>query len=417
MKRITEKILKAKQLLTILSAQSASTYANQVIAFVVPWLVLTRTGSAVDAGSIAFAMGTASLAGTLCGGLVTDRIGGRRVSILADGLSLLTALLLAVALFFDYFSLWFVALTQILGVFFDGPGQIAKHTTVPAAAAEEKVPITRAMGLVQTLQGIAMFIGPITAGLFIAAFGEAPTLLLATVLFIVAIVLVASLRKQVMTHEHPMSARQAYRDMREAVQFLINEPFLGKMQLFGPLMGAVIVPISALVFPAWFVFGGQDSASLGVFLGAVAVGGIAGGGIFAALASKLTQHAWLMGATSFYALALFALFFLQPGSLIATGVGFLAGLMLSVMYAVPFTAFYARTPQRLLGRVGSLGAAMGALAGALSSLGLGLLINAISAPHAVLACAAIMGTIALGTAFLPFMKELDKPATPVSDTQ
>jgi hypothetical protein len=42
---------------------SASTYANQVIAFVIPWLVLTRTGSTVSAGTVAFAMGVAAFLG------------------------------------------------------------------------------------------------------------------------------------------------------------------------------------------------------------------------------------------------------------------------------------------------------------------------------------------------------------------
>lgn len=98
MRQGLETLSSARQLLTILSAQSASTYANQVIALVIPWLILTRTGSAASAGTIAFAIGIAAVTGTLVGGLVTDRIGGRRVSILADGLSLITALTLAVAL-------------------------------------------------------------------------------------------------------------------------------------------------------------------------------------------------------------------------------------------------------------------------------------------------------------------------------
>jgi MFS family permease len=404
-----QKLSQARQLLTILSAQSVSTYANQVIAFVVPWLILTRTGDAAIAGTIAFAMGIASLAGSLAGGLVTDRIGGRRVSILADGLSLLTALTLAMALWFNFFALWFIAITQIIGVFFDGPGHIAKITTVPAAAQEENVPITRAMGLTQTLQGIATFIGPITAGLLIVAVGEANTLSATTVLFLMSIMLVSRLRKQVMTHEHPMSARQAYRDMREAVQFLVKEPFLGKMQLVGPFMGAVIVPISALIFPAWFIFAHQDSRALGIFLGAGAIGGMVGGAIFAALAHKLAQRTWLVGATGLYALAMLGLYFLQPGSVPAIGVSFLAGSMMSMMFAVPYTAFYSRTPQKLLGRVGSLGAANGSLMGALAALGFGWLIHTVSAPSALLVCAFIMGGIAITLAFAPFMRLLDNP--------
>jgi predicted MFS family arabinose efflux permease len=92
-------LLGAHHLLRLLSSQSVSTYANQVIAFVIPWLVLTRTGSAVSAGTVAFAMGVAAFVGVMSGGLITDRIGGRTVSIIADLLSTLTALLLGIALF------------------------------------------------------------------------------------------------------------------------------------------------------------------------------------------------------------------------------------------------------------------------------------------------------------------------------
>jgi MFS family permease len=410
MKQGIKKISNAKQLLTILSAQSVSTYANQVIALVIPWLVLSRTGNAAAAGTIAFMMGIAALAGALSGGLVTDRIGGRRVSMLADGLSLLTALALAVALWFDSFSLWFVAITQILGIFFDGPGSIAKTSIVPAAAKEENIPITRAMGLTQTLQGVATFVGPITAGILIAVFGEANTLFATTPLFLLGILLASRLRKQAMTHEHPMSTRQAYRDMREAVSFILKEPFLSKMQFFGPLMGAVIGPISALIFPAWFIFANQSSQALGIFLGAAAIGGMVGGTLFAALAHKLPQRTWLAGALGFYGLALFGLYFLQPGSLGAVIVSFVAGLMMSILFAVPFTAFYARTPQRLLGRVGSLGMAMGSLMGALASLGFGWLLHTVPAPSALLVCAIVMGGLAVATAIMPFMRLLDHPA-------
>jgi MFS family permease len=403
-------LIRARQLLTVLSAQSVSTYANQVIALVVPWLILTRTGDAASAGTIAFVMGIAALLGTLTGGVVTDRIGGRRVSMLADALSLVTALALATALWFDFFSLWFVAVTQVLGVFFDGPGSIAKVSIVPAAAKDEDVPIGRAMGLTQTLQGVATFVGPITAGLLIAVWGEANTLLVTTVLFLAGIALASRLRTRVTTHDQPMTSRQVYRDMRDAVRFLKNEPFLGKMQIVGPFMGAVIVPISALVVPAWFVFGQQDSRALGIFLGAGAVGGMVGGGAFAAWSSRLPQRTWLVGATALYAATMLGLYCTQPGSMPAIGLSFAAGGMLSVLFAVPYTAFYSRTPQELLGRVGSLGAAHGSLMGAVASLGFGWLLHAASAPNALLVCAAIMGAIALALATMPFVRLLDVPA-------
>jgi predicted MFS family arabinose efflux permease len=406
------RLLGANQLLRLLGSQSASTYANQVIAFVIPWLVLTRTGSAVSAGTVAFAMGVAAFVGVMTGGLITDRIGGRKVSIIADLLSAVTALLLGIALFFDFFSLWLVIVSQIIGVFFDGPGQIAKNTMVPGAATQHEIPIVRAMGIQQTLQNVANFVGPLSAGLLVALLSESVTLMFASMLFVLCILLVIGLPRKIMVHEQHMSMRQAYEDMREAVQFLMKDPFLGPMQLFGPFFAFVIGPVSAIVFPAWFVFARQGSAQLGIFLGAQALGGMIGGFIFAAFAPKVSQHKWLFGATSAYALALLGLYFLQPGSVVAVLMGFMAGMVFTGIMAIPYSSFYMRTPERLLGRVNSLGAGMGFIIIALASLSFGWLINATSAKIGILVCAIMMGLIALGVLLFPFMKYLDEKRGP-----
>ena len=408
------RVVGAHQLLRLLGSQSTSTYANQVIAFVIPWLVLTRTGSAVSAGTVSFAMGIAAFVGVMTGGLITDRIGGRKVSIIADALSAVTALLLGIALFFDYFSLWLVIVSQIIGVFFDGPGQIAKNTMVPAAATEQDVPIVRAMGIQQTLQNVANFVGPLSAGLLVALLSESVTLMFGSILFALCIFLVLGLPRKNVEHEGRMSLRQAYEDMREAVEFLIKDPFLGPMQLFGPFFAFVVGPVSAIVFPAWFVFANQGAAQLGIFLGAQALGGMLGGFIFAAFAPKASQQKWLFGATSAYALALLGLYFLQPGSISAVLVGFLAGIVFTGIMAIPYTSFYVRTPERLLGRVNSLGAGMGFVIIALASLFFGWLINVTSAKTGLLACAILMGLIALGVYVFPFMKHLDERAEPES---
>jgi hypothetical protein len=406
------RLLGAHQLLRLLGSQSVSTYANQVIAFVIPWLVLTRTGSAVSAGTVAFAMGVAAFVGVMTGGLITDRIGGRRVSIIADLLSTVTALLLGIALFLDFFSLWLVIVSQIVGVFFDGPGQIAKNTMVPGAATENDVPIVRAMGIQQTLQNVANFVGPLSAGLLVALLSESITLMFASVLFALCIFLVLRLPRQTMVHENQMNVRQAYEDMREAVQFIIKDPFLGPMQIFGPFFAFVLGPVSAIIFPAWFVFANQSAAQLGIFLGAQALGGMLGGFIFAAFAPKVSQQKWLFGATGAYALALLGLYFLQPGSVPTMLVGFMAGVVFTGIMAIPYSSFYIRTPERLLGRVNSLGAGMGFIIISLASLFFGWLVNATSARTGLLVCAIVMGLIALGVLLFPFMKHLDDTVVP-----
>jgi MFS family permease len=211
-----------------------------------------------------------------------------------------------------------------------------------------------------------------------------------------------------------MSPRQAYEDMRETVRFIIKDPLLGPMQLFGPLFAFVIGPVSAIVFPAWFVFAEQSAAQLGIFLGAQALGGMIGGFLFAAFAPKVSQQKWLFGATSAYALALLGLYFLQPGSVVALLVGFFAGVVFTGIMAIPYSSFYIRTPERLLGRVNSLGAGTGFIIIALASLFFGWLINATSARTGLLVCGILMGLIALGVLLFPFMKYLDEKIAPES---
>ena len=62
----------------VMTSRAVSTYANQVIAFVIRWLVLSCTGSAWNAGVTAFTMGLASLVGILIAGLIIDRMGAGR---------------------------------------------------------------------------------------------------------------------------------------------------------------------------------------------------------------------------------------------------------------------------------------------------------------------------------------------------
>jgi MFS family permease len=270
------------------------------------------------------------------------------------------------------------------------------------------VPIVRAMGIQQTLQNVAMFLGPLSAGLLITLLTESITLLLASVLFFVAIVLVLRLPKQIMTHEHPMSVRQAYRDMRVAASFIRHEPFLGPMQFFGPLYACVFLPAATIVFPAWYVLNGQSSAALGLFLGIQAIGGILGGFLFATFGPKVSQRRWLYGTTAAYAGVLFGLSLMQPGSPGTFILAFCAGLTLTGIMTIPYAAFYTRTPQKLLGRVNSLGAAVGYTLSALGALTLGKLITQSSASTALLICAAFMALLAIGAATLPFMKLLDE---------
>jgi MFS family permease len=224
---VSTRLWSARRLRLTVSSQASSTFANQLVAFVIPWLVLSRTGSALNAGAVAFATGIASVLGTLFGGVIVDRVGGRRTALISDALSLVTVLALVVALVVDFVPLWLIVVTQTLGVLFDGPGMVARDTLLPRVAREDDVPLVRATSIQETLQNTAQFVGPLAAGFLIATVAEQGTLLVAAGLFLAAMALIAGLERRRLAHDQPMTAARALADVREGFRFIAAEPLLG----------------------------------------------------------------------------------------------------------------------------------------------------------------------------------------------
>jgi hypothetical protein len=407
---VTTSVWSARRLLLTMSSQSASTFANQMVAFVIPWLVLSRTGSALNAGGVAFATGIAAVLGTLFGGVVVDRIGGRRTAIVSDALSLVTVLALVAALVADFVPLWLIVVTQVLGVLFDGPGMVARDALLPRVAREDDVPLVRATSLQETLQNTAQFVGPLAAGLLVAAVAEQGTLLVAAVMFAAAMVLIAGLERQRPSHDQPLTAARALADVREGFRFIIAEPLLGPLTLLLVAWVAVYVPLSTLIFPAWFNFARESAGALGLFLGAQALGGVLGGLVFAAVGPRVPKFWWFVSTEVAATAGLAALLATEPGSAAAVALSFAVGLVGAGSLPIINTAYYSRTPEELLGRVNGTSFAMVLTALPFSSLAFGWLINATAPATAITLVVAANAVMVATFALIPAMRLVDDPA-------
>jgi MFS family permease len=408
---MTTPVRAARHLLLTMSSQASSTFGNQVVAFVIPWLVLDRTGSAFNAGGVAFATGVAFVLGSLFGGVVVDRIGGRLTAMAADALSLVTVVALSVALLADFVPLWLIVVTQVLGVAFDGPGMVARDTLIPAVAKQDDVPLVRATSLQETLQNTAGFVGPLAAGLLVASLGESPTLFFAAFLFLVALLLVARLERRRLASDHPLTARSALADLREGFAFIAREPLLGPLTFLLIGWTAIYVPLSTVIYPAWFVLDGRDAGALGVFLGAQALGGIVGGLAFAAVGPKVSKWRWVVVTNLVATAGLVALTRLEPGSAATVGLSFAIGVISAGSLPIINTAYYARTPERLLGRVNGASFALVLTALPISSLLMGWLINATSAVTALGVVAAGNAVMVLTFTLVPALRLIDQEDT------
>jgi hypothetical protein len=170
---------------------------------------------------------------------------------------------------------------------------VARDALVPRVAREDDVPLVRATSLQETLQNTAQFVGPLAAGLLIAAVAEQGTLLVAAVMFAAAMALIAGLERQRLGHDQPLTAASALADVRQGFRFIVTEPLLGPLTWLLVAWVAVYVPLSTLIFPAWFNFARESAGALGLFLGVQALGGVLGGLPFSSLA-----FGWLVNATA-----------------------------------------------------------------------------------------------------------------------
>jgi hypothetical protein len=136
---------------------------------------------------------------------------------------------------------------------------VARDALVPRVAREDDVPLVRATSLQETLQNTAQFVGPLAAGLLIAAVAEQGTLLVAAVMFAAAMALIAGLERQRLGHDQPLTAASALADVRQGFRFIVTEPLLGPLTWLLVAWVAVYVPLSTLIFPAWFNFARESA--------------------------------------------------------------------------------------------------------------------------------------------------------------
>ena len=114
-----------------------------IVAF--PWLVLQRTGSALEASVVAMAGTLPLLAATLIAGAAVDYLGRRRVSMIADTLSAVSVAavpVLTLTFGVDVINVAVLAALAALGAFFDPAGMTARETMLPEAAVVRAGPWT-----------------------------------------------------------------------------------------------------------------------------------------------------------------------------------------------------------------------------------------------------------------------------------
>lgn len=298
-------------LIGLLIAHTVSLTGNMLTLIALPLYVLAETGSPAATGLAgAFATAPVVLGGAF-GGVLVDRIGYRRASVLADLVSGVTVA--AVPLLHATVGLPFPALLGLVFVsgLLDTPGQTARTALLPEAATAAGVPIERAIGWFEATERGARLIGAPVAGLLVSALGALPVLAVDAVTFAVsalavAVLVPASLRPSA----EPGAPSPGYwRDFAAGLRFLAREPLLRAMVLLVLVTNLFDATKSNVLLPVVATRDLGGAAAFGLLVGAMGGGALVGSLLFSAVGHRLPRRATFVtafavaGAPPFWALA------------------------------------------------------------------------------------------------------------------
>ncbi|MFT3877627.1 MAG: MFS transporter [Propioniciclava sp.] len=351
-----------------LTATATSLFGNAAIAIVLPWLVLERTGNPALAATVAAVSALPAAISAFVGGHLIDKVGRRRMSVLADLGSAASVAGLAIvdaAVGLDAF--WFIAL-GILGALFDVPGMTARETLLANVSETSGVTLDRIAALRGMIFGLSFLAGPALAGWLLTMLDSVDVIWITAGCSLAAAVLIGLM---------PLvpSALAPSEDTSVLAGFTLvfGTPALKAMLIISLASMVVVGPLLAIILPAHFT-ALASPGQLGLTLSAYAVGSMVGSGLYGLLFGNRRWAAWVV-SNLLYAVGGVLVATLDGFWLVAVGMT-VAGIASGLMQPLTTVVMTERIPDALRGRVFGAYSAASMMA---NPVGLGLMALILSA--------------------------------------
>ncbi|MFJ4501773.1 MFS transporter [Streptomyces sp. NPDC088864] len=176
----------------LLAGQLSSTVGDYCYAVALPWLILSGDGGPVLLGTVLACYGIPRVVTIPLGGVVADRIGGRRVMLMADLVRAAAVGTLAVLASTGTPTLGQLApIAVVLGAC-SGMFIPASYTLLPALLRKED--LGRGNALSTMVNQVGGLLGPTAGGALVAAFDAGPALTVDAASFLVSALVLARIR-------------------------------------------------------------------------------------------------------------------------------------------------------------------------------------------------------------------------------
>ncbi|GAA3109972.1 MFS transporter [Streptosporangium carneum] len=389
--------------------QAMSGLGGQMTFVAVMFQVWEMTGSTAWTGAVGLASAVPLVVLGLLFGSVVDRVDRRRLYLITIGGQAACSLLLSVQGLVGYFPPAGVLLVVALSSCFGAGSGPASRTFVPRLLPPHQLAAGLALNRI-AFQG-AMLLGPALGGLILGGLGVAGCYLIDTLTFAAAIFGAWGLPRMSPGDE---PARPGLRGVLDGLAFLAGTPVIRGALLTDLATTVLSMPISLFPLVNAERFGG-DPRTLGLFLTAVAVGGVAASLLSGTFTRFPRPGLVMLGGSATWGVAL-VLFGLSSNPWAGLAALVLAGAADTVAVVSRSTIVQMHTPDELLGRVGAAEQIVGRAGPDIGNVRGGLVADATSGVTALagggLLC---VGVVALIGATTPGLRRFvaTPPAAPV----
>lgn len=301
--------------LLILSSTFLAAGANGISMVAFPWLVLQRTGSAVDASIVAGAATLPLLFATLIAGAAVDFVGRRRVAMLSDALSAIAVAaipVLAIAFGTEVLTTLVLAALAALGAFFDPAGMTARQSMLPEAAVRAGWTLDHTNSVYEAVFNLAYITGPGVGGLLIATLGGVNAMWVTAALFGLAILAMAVLRLEGTGRpQREKLPESVVSGVLEGLKFVWRNRVLRTLGLVDLAVTGLYLPMESVLFPKYFT-DRNEPAQLGWVLMALSIGGLVGALSWTVLSKVASKRATVLTAVLTFGIAVAVIAFPPP---------------------------------------------------------------------------------------------------------
>lgn len=344
---IADSLLRNRDFVTLWGGQSLSVFGTQITQFALPWLVLDINRSAVTVGALSAISFLPYLIFALPAGVIADRWNRRAIMLVCDVARGLLVFSIPVAYFSGYLTLvqLFVvaALMRFFTIFFD----VGYTACLPNLV--EKQQLADANGKLELTRSAAELSGQPLAGVLIALFTAAGTMVIDTVSYVASVISLATIKR-------PFSAPTVRREegtfwqrMGEGVRFVWGHRLIRALSI-----ATAVGNLATSAVLAVFVYRARielhfSAAETGIFLASIAIGQFFASLIVGKIARRLPLGRQILLATIFQPLVPLA-FALTGNLFLMTGIGIFWGVAVTLLNVPSISLRQAVIPDHLLGR-------------------------------------------------------------------